>query len=459
MKPAFLVLAVLSVLVPAQAATPNVVLILANHQNMDLGCYGNSAVQTPNIDKLAARGLKFTRAYSQYPMSGPSRVCLLTGLRAGTLGISGNYRYAPELPKGAYTLPAWLKEQGWLTTKAGRVFLADDYPTSWTDMAPRPGEEAEIPTGSKSVMGVPVRTQDVNGKTEPLGGLLVLRAVPMADADTADGQSARQAIDQIKKAAATKKPFFASVGFIQPDFRNAVPQAWLDKYKDKPVAEPSPAPTGVPDAARFGGILPERRVTAEERQQFVAAYRAQTAFMDAQVGLVLDAIDQMQLASNTVVLFASTAGFHLGDHGDMWGMRSLYDQACRVPLIVAGPGIATGQNCARVVELVDLFPTLMDYLRLKSPKVMDGGSFATLLKQPTAPFAEPAISVVLNYGPFSGIALRNEFASYMYWGQNGAELYNLQTDPNELTSLANDKKMAPAMRKMEAELKKLVSKK
>ncbi|MGV3660497.1 MAG: sulfatase-like hydrolase/transferase [Prosthecobacter sp.] len=459
MKPVLLALTVLSVLAPAHAATPNVVLILANHQNMDLGCYGNTAVQTPNIDKLAARGLKFTKAYAQYPMSGPSRVCLLTGLRAGTLGISGNYRYAPELPKGAYTLPAWLKEQGWLTTKAGRVFQSDDYPTSWADMAPGPTEEAEIPPGTKSVVGVPVRTQDVNGKKETLGGLLVLRSVNIEDADTADGRSARQAIDQIQKAAATKKPFFAAVGFMNPEFRNAVPQAWLDKYKGTPVSEPSPVPKGAPDAARFAGILPERAVTSEERQQFIAGYRAQTAFMDAQVGLVLEAIDQMQLAGNTVVIFASTAGFHLGDHGGLWGMRSLYDQACRVPLIMAGPGITAGQTCARVVELVDVFPTLMEYLRLKSPKVMDGGSFATLLRQPTAPFAEPALTVVLNYGPFSGIALRNEFASYMYWGQNGAELYNLQTDPNELTSLADDKKMAPAMRKMDAELKKIIGRK
>ncbi len=452
-------LGVLALAAAAHAATPNVVLILANHQNLDLSCYGNTAVPTPNLDKLAARGLKFTKAYAQYPMSAPSRVCLLTGLRAGTLGISGNYRYAPELPKGAYTLPAWLKEQGWLTTKAGRVFQGDDYPTSWTDMAPRPGEEAEIPDGTKNVVGVPVTTQEVDGKKEPIGGLLVLRAVKIADADTADGQSARQAIAQIQRAAATKKPFFAAVGFMQPDFRNAVPQAWLDKFKDTPAPEPTPESKGAPAVAQFGGILPARPVTAEERQQFIAGYRAQTAFMDAQVGLVLDALDQAQLSANTIVIFASTAGFHLGDHGGLWGMRTLYDQAARVPLILAGPGIAAGQTCSRVVELVDLFPTLMDHLKLKTPKVMDGGSFATLLKTPTAPFAEPALSVVLNYSPVNGIALRNEFASYIYWGAQGSELYNLQTDPQELVNLADDKKMAPALRKMDAEMRKMLGRK
>lgn len=452
MKRALLLSLVLGL--PWHAPATNIVLILANHQNCDLGCYGNAAVPTPNIDKLAARGIRFTKAYCQYAMSGPSRVSLLTGLRPATLGISGNYKYAPELPKGAFTLPQWLKTQGWFTTKAGRVFQIEDYPTSWDAAIPGPGEEAELPAGTKSVMGVPVRTQQVDGKTEPLGGLLVLRSVKIDDAAMGDGRSAREGVEQIKKAAAMKKPFLAAVGFMTPDFRSAVPQAWLDKFKNTPVTEATAAAKEAPAEAQYAGILPERAVTAEERQQLIAGYRAQTAFMDAQVGVVLDALDQMQLTASTIVVFASVAGYHLGDHGNLWGMRSLYDATARVPLIFAGPGVASGQTCGRVVELVDVFPTLMEHLRLKSPREMDGRSFAPLLKQPTAAFDEPAVTVVQNYGKFSGIALRNEFASYMRWEGGAVELYNLQSDPLELTNLAADNKMAAAMKKMDAALKK-----
>lgn len=457
MKRALLLSLVLGL--PLHVTGTNIVLILANHQNCDLGCYGQSGVQTPNLDRLAARGLLFTKAWCQYAMSGPSRVSMLTGLRPATLGISGNYRYAPDLPKGASTLPRWLKDQGWFTTKAGRVFQVEDYPQSWESAIPGPGEDAELPEGTKSVIGVPVLTQEVDGKKQPLGGLLVLRSVKIADADTGDGRSAREGIGEIKKAAASKKPFFAAIGFMNPDFRNAVPQAWLDKYKPVPAPEVTAAAKDAPAESQFAGILPERAVTPEERAQFIAGYRAQTAFLDAQVGLVLDALDQMQLSADTLVVFAGVAGYHLGDHGNLWGMRSLYEAAARVPLIIAGPGVASGQTCGRVVELVDLFPTLMEHLRLKSPREMDGRSFATLLKQPNAPFDEPAVTVVLNYGKFSGVALRNEFASYMRWEGGTTELYNLQTDPHEQINLAGDKKMAPALRKMETALKKETSRK
>jgi len=438
----------------SHAAPPNVLFIVANAQNTDLGCYGTATSLTPNLDKLAARGLRFERAYCQHTNGSASRVCLFTGLRPSTLGIVGNYQYAPEIPKGGYTLPKWLKEQGWLTTKTGRIFAREDYPTSWDDAMPGPGEADEKPPGMKTVLGVPVRTEEVNGKKELMGGLLVLRIAKIEDAETGDGRSTRDAVAQMQKAAAANKPFFTAVGFMNPEFRNAVPAAWLEKFKAMPMPEATPAPTNAPEHSLIAGILPERQVTPEERQQFIAAYRAQTASMDAQVGHLLTALDEAKLTDNTVIVFTSVTGFHLGDHGNLWGNRSLYAATARVPLIMAGPGIASGQVCDRVVELIDLFPTLMTHLSLKSPRKMDGESFAALLKNPAAPQDEPALTQVLNYGGHSGTALRVATASYMHWGQKGAELYNLQTDPQEMNNLAGDKAMAAALRKMEALMQK-----
>jgi arylsulfatase A-like enzyme len=432
------------------AATPNVVLIIANAQNTDLGCYGTEGGISPNLDKLAARGLRFTRAYTQHTNGSAARVCTFTGLRPSTLGIVGNYKYAPDLPKDAFTLPKWLSDQGWFTLKAGRIFIREDYATSWDDAMPGPTDADEKPAGMKNVLSVPVTYEEANGKKEPIGGLLVIRRAPIEDADTADGRAARDLIAQMQKAAALKKPVLAVLGLSNPEFRNAVPGVWLDKFKTLTVPEVSAEPQNAPASALIAGILPERQVTPEERRQFTAAYRSQTAFMDAQLGLVLDTLDP----SNTIVVFTSMTGFHLGDHGNLWGNRSLYARSAQVPLIIAGPGIASGQVCDRVVELIDLFPTLMAHLGLKSPRKMEGESFAALLKNPAASHDEPALTQVLNYGGHTGTALRVATASYMHWGQEGAELYNLQTDPQEVNNLAGDKAMAAALKRMDALMQK-----
>ena len=252
-----------------------------------------------------------------------------------------------------------------------------------------------------------------------------------------------------------------AVGFQTPDFRNAVPKAWLDRYPAGEVILPEAEDTSdVPAEAKFGSMLPDRPVTPEERKQFIAGYRAMTSFMDAQVGVLLNALEEMKLAENTLVVFASTRGFLLGDRGDVWGGRCLFEEASRVPLIIAGPRVeARGQASARVVELMDVFPTVTELCGLKNPRVMDGSSFAALLRQPNAPMADPALTFVQNYGPFQGVALRTEQASYIRWGAENVELYNLQSDPRETKNLAGDKAMAAARRKMEAMLAKETAKK
>ena len=447
----------------AFAASPNVVLILASQQNCDLGCYGNPEVRTPNLDKLAARGIRFLRAYAQHSVAGPSRVSLLTGLRPDSLGIMYNFRYSPELPKGAFTLGQWLKQNDWYTAKAGRVFPREDYITSWVDTLGGPVEADELPSGTKTLLSVPTQTHLVNGEKQGLGGNLAVRMVDLPDAELVDGRSVTDALQLLQTATASKKPFFLAVGFMAPDFRMAAPKSWLDRY-GKVTVTPRPAVQpgeGTPPAALWGGILPTPEVTAEERVQLTAHYRAMTSYMDAQAGKVLDAIDQMGLTKNTIVVFAAVTGFHLGDHGNLWGAGSLFEGAVRVPLIIAGPGIAAGQASPRVVELVDLAPTLLDLCRVKPLRVADGESFAPLLRQPTAPLDQPAVSFVQNYGPHAGAAVRTEIGSYIQWdgGRSGVELYDYQADPGELTNLAADKKMAPVLRKMQAELKKQTAKK
>jgi uncharacterized sulfatase len=457
-RPLLPLLAIASLAGSSAEAAPNIVVILAANQNCDIGCYGKQEVRTPNIDRLAARGVRFTRAYAQHSIGGPSRISLLTALRPDTLGIMYNYRYAPELPKGAFTAGQWLKEQGWFTAKAGRVFPQDAYATSWADAMGGPVEADEMPEGSKSVLAVPVQTHEVNGEKQSLGGTLAIRLADLPDEAFVDARTVVDAVRQLEKAAAARKPFFLAVGFMAPDFRMAAPKSWYDKYLQAEITAPPPATPAAetPKAALWSGILPTREVTQEERRQFIAYYRAMTSFMDAQVGKLLDALDQMKLTQDTLVVFTAVNGFHLGDHGNMWGASSLFDSALRVPLIIAGPGIATGQASPRVVELVDVIPTVLEHCRAKPMRMSDGDSFAQLLKQPAAPSEDPAISFVANYGRHNGAALRTEAATYVRWdgGNSGVELYNYQADPGEMTNLATDKKLAPLARKLEAALLK-----
>jgi arylsulfatase A-like enzyme len=306
-------------------------------------------------------------------------------------------------------------------------------------------------------MGVPTQTHLVNGERQGLGGTLAVRAIDLPDEALVDARTVNDAVQHLQKAAASKKPFFLAVGFMAPDFRMAAPKSWLDRYGKVPVTvQPGvKPPPEIPEAALWSGILPTREVTVEERRQLVASYRAMTSFMDAQAGKVLDALEQMKLTENTLVIFTSVTGFHLGDHGNLWGASSLFERAVRVPLIIAGPGVIAGQASPRVVELVDLAPTILDVCRVKPLRMTDGKSFAALLKQPTAASDEAALSFLQNYGSHSGVALRTEIATYVRWdGGASTELYNCQTDRDELMNLVSDKKMAPIQRKMEATLKK-----
>lgn len=441
------------------AAPPNVLFIIANSQNCDLGCYGSSAVKTPNLDQLAARGLRFTRAYCQNTSQGASKLSMFTGLTPRTLGVMSNYRYAPELPKNAFTLPRWLKDNGFFTAKAGRFFQGDDYALSWNDSLPAPTEEMERALKVDTPVSVPVRRKADDPK-EQLGETLAIRTTTVEGNAMPDGVVAANGAELLRKAASAGKPFFIGVGFHMPDFRHYVPKSWLDKYPSSDVSLPDVDDTSdVPGEAKFGSILPERPVTPEERKQFIAGYRAMTAYMDSLVGELLRTLDELKLTGNTLVIFTSSRGYLLGESGDLWGARCLFEQASHVPLIMAGPRVeARGQACNRVVELMDIYPTLTELCGLKTPRVMEGASFAALLRQPNAPSSDPALTWVQNYGPHDGVALRTEFASYVRWTATSVELYNRQADPLEKANVAAEKSMSGVLRKMESALEKSLPK-
>jgi uncharacterized sulfatase len=238
-------------------------------------------------------------------------------------------------------------------------------------------------------------------------------------------------------------------GFRKPHLPWAVPKKYFDLYPR--VSLPSePVMRAIPPVALVTELGPSKPPAS--RTQAIAAYRAATSYLDAQAGKVLGALDSLKLRGTTVVVLIGDNGFHLGDHG-LWSKHTLFERSTRVPVIIAGPGVAEGKTCGRTVELLDLFPTLADLAALRAPAVLEGKSLAPLLRQPGASWDRPARSVVEREGVF-GRSVRTERWRYVEWndGTQGSELYDHQADPGEYTNLAGDAAQASTVRSLRAML-------
>jgi uncharacterized sulfatase len=429
----------------ADAAThPNVLLIIADDLRPDLNCYSVAAVHSPNIDKLAARGVRFDRAYCQYPVCNPSRVSFLTGLRPDTTGVLGNdVAFRTRLPD-VVTLPQHFKNNGYVTIGLGKIFhrgqsVEDvrrerDDPASWTIARYFTTTDAGKRGEGRNLTG---------GAVEWCRWL----AAEGTDEDQPDGQIARDAVALMEKHR--EQPFFLAVGFHKPHDPFVAPRKYFDLYPldqiklnvDPPDQSPAPAPaiTGrwVQDFAKFSD---------GDRLEYLRAYRAGTSFTDAQVGKVLDALDRLELSDRTIVIFLGDHGYHLGERG-WWNKNTLFEHSARAPLIISTPTLPAGpersagpgRSCARTVEFVDLYPTVLDLCDLKPPARLDGRTLRPLLDDPTAAWDKPALTQVQR-GKIAGRSVRTERFRYTEWddGRAGVELYDHENDPGENKNLATD---------------------
>jgi len=459
-----LLLSIFGMVHSSLAAQPNVLLIIADDLNCELGCYGNDVVKSPNLDRLAARGVKFDRAFCQYPLCNPSRTSFMTGLRPETLGTTamGNSVAEVKLPEGATTIGAWLRGHGYFSAKAGKIFHGEKYTNTWDEALA--WSDDEDGGGGKPKLkrtpwfGIPPKMKLVNGQPKKVGEGLVCATLDVGDEQTSDGQIAREGAKLLERAAQTGKPFFVAVGFHAPHLPLVAPKKYFDLYDPAKIPlpeEPLELLKGIPETALVSSGTTERALTSDERRKVIAAYYAMIAYLDAQAGLVLDALDRLKLADNTLVIFTSDHGFHLGDHGGLWSKKTLFDAAARVPLIIAGPGVAHGQSSPRVVELLDLFPTIADITATGLPPKLEGRSLATLLKEPLAPRDRPARTVIINNERASGVAIRTERHTYTEWngGKLGSELYDRTNDPQEYRNLAKDPAQAATISSLKSLLK------
>ncbi len=417
---------------------PNVLFVAVDDLRHDCGCWGHPMVRTPNIDRLASSGTRFDRSYCQYPVCNPSRSSLLTGLRPDTTHVLNNRTPLRSKRPDVVTLPQWFRQHGYFTARLGKIFHGGfDDARSWDESSNR----RPTPIGRKG-----------QGRNLTGGRLrwCAWRAAEGGDEDQPDGQLAGGAVRLLEQDR--DRPLFIGLGFHKPHDPFVAPKRYFNPYplsKMEPPETPADAAPAPEPAFSRGFARAFAEFTDRDRREFMRAYYACTTFMDAQLGKVLDALDRSGQADRTVVVFLSDHGYHLGERG-WWNKNTLFEHSCRSPLIVRAPGIgAAGQTTRRLVEFVDLYPTLCELCGLPAPEGLEGRSVLPLLREPDRPWKETAFTQV-SRGQFAGYTVRTQRWRYTEWdgGKQGVELYDHEADPGEWHNLADD----PAHASVRAEL-------
>jgi len=433
---------VLLLAAPAGAA-PNVLFVAVDDLNDWVGhLRGHPQASTPNLDRLAARGTAFTNAHCQAPLCNPSRTSLLTGLRptaTGVYGLAPGFRAAPAT-RDRVTLPQTFTRAGYFTFTCGKIFhdgsvAAKDRPAEFAEWGPAPG------------MGRPAkRFAQLPGTPHPL---MDWGPFPERSEDAADHQIADAAIAALNRAP-KDRPFFVACGFRLPHVPCFAPPAWFAKFPADRVELPPVRADDRADTPRFSWYLhwklPEPRLAtleaANEWRPLVRGYLASTAFMDHQLGRVLDALDKTGRARETIVVVWSDHGYHLGEKG-ITGKNSLWERSTRVPLVFAGPGVGRGR-CGRPAELLDVYPTLLELAGLPARTDLDGLSLVPQLRDAAAARDRPALTT---HNP-GNHAVRSERWRYIRYADGSEELYDAVADPNEWTNRAADPALAGVKREL-----------
>lgn len=445
---------------------PNVLLIMVDDLRPELGSFGAPYVVSPSIDRLAAEGVAFDRAYVQAPVCGASRASLLTGIRpARRRFVSFDTRVEVDAP-GATTLPGLLTAAGYTTIANGKILhWEDDDVASWSEPPWR-----IMPGGAdQRVYLLPENQRSL----EEQGRGPANEAADVADTAYPDGQVAEKSIADLRRLAAGDAPFFLAVGFWKPHLPFNAPARYWDLYDRATLPGPrAPGrPLDAPDAAlhdspelraQYTGIPPAGEPIPDDLARTLThGYLAALSYTDAQIGRVLGELDALGLADDTIVVLMGDHGFLLGEHG-MWTKHANFDLALRTPLVIRAPGHARGARVAAIVEGLDVYPTIAELLGLAPPDALQGQSLVPLLADPSAPgkgFAAALWTSALAFdgGPWFGESLRSGRWLYTEWRNPDASLrarmlYDHESDPDEAVNVA-ERVDPEVLRQLEAELR------
>ena len=433
----------------------NVLFIAVDDMNNDLGCYGNSQVHSPNIDRLANRGIAFDHAYCQFPLCSPSRSSLLTGLRPDSTRVFElQYHFRQDMPD-VVTLPQMFMNNDYYVARVGKIYHygnPGDIGTNGLDDKASWMERINPAGLDKTSLELDVINYTPSRKG--LGASMAYYPDSVGtDAQHTDGKVADEAIKLLSEHK--DGPFFIAAGFYKPHCPYITPSKYFDLYNldQTQIPELTPETQGKYPKLALASTKPWPYLgaTRDQVRECKLAYYAAISFVDAQIGRLIDAVDSLGLAENTIIVFWSDHGYLLGEHG-LWFKQSLFEEAAKCPLIVAVPGKKdNGTMCSRVVELVDIYPTLADLAGLQPPDDLQGFSLAPLLDNPKAAWDHAAYTQV-ERGP--GYSVRTEKWRYNEWdlGAKGIELYNEMNDPDELHNLATDPEYQDVVARMDSML-------
>jgi uncharacterized sulfatase len=426
---------------PDTDARPNVLFIISDDLNADLGTYGHPIVKTPNFDRLAARGLRFDRAYAQYPVCNPSRSSFLTGLRPTTTGILDNATHVRENLPDVVTLPQLFRANGYLSVGLGKVFHRGLSPDETRPEMDDPRSFDRVFYGAVTPLG---RKGEGRNLTDGRLAWCKWLAAEGTDADQPDGQLTDEAIRTLENDGG--RPLFLAVGYYRPHDPFHSPRAYFAKYPLENMIIPVDPPGYVvpnPFAIGGGGFKAAfDRFGPAEKREFLRSYYAGVSFIDAQVGRLLDALDRLDQARRTIVVFIGDHGYELGVR-NWWNKNTVFERSCRTPLIIATPTMpdaVRGRATRSLVEFVDLYPTLADLCKLDhAPTNLEGTSLRPVLDDPAGTVKEAATTVVQR-GEVLGRSVRTDRFRYTEWGRPAVavELYDHDRDPGEWTNLADD---------------------
>lgn len=430
----------------AQAADAkvNVLFIAIDDLRPELGCYGNKVVQTPHIDSLAAAGVRFERAYCQFPLCNPSRTSMLTGRHPTTTGVLDNRSYFRTQHPDWVSLPQHFKASGYIAARTGKIFHGGiDDTDAWTTGGER---RVDPKTRKGQVAANSDRIVKLEGDGEMHG----------------DYRTATRAVALLEELK--DRPFFLAVGFSKPHSPPTAPAKLFDLYEPAQIQLPPDfallptVPPGFPQASvpgRSGDLFIGREATPEAAREMIRAYYASLTFVDVQIGRVLAALDRLQLRDKTIIVLFGDHGYHLGEKGKWSKHNSLFEVAARVPMILCVPGAAAGKSSPRTVQLLDVYPTLVELCGLPAVPGLEGHSLAPLVKDPQRDWSHPAYTACRS-GPAFGRSVRTERWRYSDFsgGDAGELLFDEAADPHETKNLAGD----PTHKEVVAEMKALLAK-
>ena len=413
---------------------PNILLIIVDDLNVDIGCYGQPIVKTPSLDRLAEMGVRFSRAYCNYPVCSPSRTSFLSGRYPITTEVVGNGTDLRVAVGANFKfLPEYFHSHGYFTAGIGKV--------------------THIPEHQNAIKWDVGFDPQYASDTLYKGTTTELNALPEeAHPDNITARTIAQLIEEKRD-----QPFFMVAGFHKPHAPRVAPRKYFDLY---PYEQMEP-PTGStePDIPKIA--LPpnyEPEMDEVSKQKRLQSYYACVSFMDAQVGLLFESLDRLELWDETIVVFLSDNGYHLGGHGGFWGKMSLMDKSSRVPFMIHAPGMAKHAVCRRTVELVDLFPTLTALCGMPAPGGLEGASLVPLLREPLGPsWSRPARSVAVRGEKRDGMldlgrSVYTDQYTFIQWPDGSRQLYDDLSDPGQTRNLAANPEHLPVLTALEKQL-------